>query len=173
MRKIGPELTSVPIFLYFICGMLPQHGLMSGVLVCAQDLNLWTPGCQSGARELNHYATSWPLFALFKLLLLNKVGKSRLPRGTQQTKSCDFPLSWVWVSGSLRKNPKNPPKEGWFSLWHQFSPAIKNRILIAVPNIRSREVAGPDILCHRKNVILCGFKAMLVIWLIHKRKYIF
>ena len=30
LRKIGPELTSVPIFLYFVCGMLPQHGLMSG-----------------------------------------------------------------------------------------------------------------------------------------------
>ena len=30
LRKIGPELTSVAIFLYFICGMLPQHGLISG-----------------------------------------------------------------------------------------------------------------------------------------------
>ena len=30
VRKIGPELTSVPIFLYFVCGMLPQQGLMSG-----------------------------------------------------------------------------------------------------------------------------------------------
>ena len=29
LRKIGPEVTSVPIFLYFICGTLPQHGLMS------------------------------------------------------------------------------------------------------------------------------------------------
>ena len=31
VRKIGPQLTSVPISLYFVCGMLPQHGLMSGV----------------------------------------------------------------------------------------------------------------------------------------------
>ena len=31
VRKIGPELTSMPIFLYFVHGMLPQHGLMSGV----------------------------------------------------------------------------------------------------------------------------------------------
>ena len=26
LRKVGPELTSVPIFLYFVCGSLPQHG---------------------------------------------------------------------------------------------------------------------------------------------------
>ena len=25
-QEIGPELTSVPIFLYFVCGMPPQHG---------------------------------------------------------------------------------------------------------------------------------------------------
>ena len=31
LRKIGPELTSVPIFLYFVCGTQSQHGLMSGV----------------------------------------------------------------------------------------------------------------------------------------------
>ena len=29
LRKICPELTSVPIFLYFVCGTLPQHGLMN------------------------------------------------------------------------------------------------------------------------------------------------
>ena len=26
LRKICPELTSVPILLYFVCGLLPQHG---------------------------------------------------------------------------------------------------------------------------------------------------
>ena len=31
VRKIGPELTPVPIFLYFVCGMTPQHGLMHNV----------------------------------------------------------------------------------------------------------------------------------------------
>ena len=31
MRKTGPELTSAPIFLYFVCGTLPQHDLTSGV----------------------------------------------------------------------------------------------------------------------------------------------
>ena len=31
VRKIGFELTSVPIFLYFVCGTPSQLGLMSGV----------------------------------------------------------------------------------------------------------------------------------------------
>ena len=31
VRKIGPELTLVPIFLNFVCGMPPQHSLMNGV----------------------------------------------------------------------------------------------------------------------------------------------
>ena len=31
LRKTGHELTSVPILLYAVLGMLPQHGLMSGV----------------------------------------------------------------------------------------------------------------------------------------------
>ena len=30
LKKIITELTSVAIFLYFVCGALPQHGLMSG-----------------------------------------------------------------------------------------------------------------------------------------------
>ena len=29
--KIVPELASVPVFLYSVCGTLPQHGLMSRV----------------------------------------------------------------------------------------------------------------------------------------------
>src|SRR3712207_7544723 len=33
LRNIVAELTSVPIFLYFIGGMPPQHGLTSGVKV--------------------------------------------------------------------------------------------------------------------------------------------
>ena len=32
VKKIGPEPTSVPIFLYFVCGMmLSQHGFTSSV----------------------------------------------------------------------------------------------------------------------------------------------
>ena len=57
VKKIVPELTSMPIFLYFVCGMPPQHDLMSCVYVTTQDLNLQTLGCQSRAHKLNHYAT--------------------------------------------------------------------------------------------------------------------
>ena len=57
VRQIGPEIISVPIFLYFVCGMPPQHGLMSSVQVCAQDPKPQTTGCQSSACKLNHYAT--------------------------------------------------------------------------------------------------------------------
>ena len=39
MRKIGAELTYVPIFLIFVCGMPPLHGFMSGAQVHARDLN--------------------------------------------------------------------------------------------------------------------------------------
>ena len=54
---MGPELTSVPIFLYFVCGTLPQHGSMISVQVRAWELNPRTPGYRTGAGELNHYAT--------------------------------------------------------------------------------------------------------------------
>ena len=41
LRKAGPELTSVPIFLYFLyVGCLPQHGLMSSAMSA--------PGIQTG-----------------------------------------------------------------------------------------------------------------------------
>ena len=68
MRKIGPELTSVAIFLYFlVCGTLPQHDLMSAAQVCSQDPNPWTPGQWSRARELNHYATGLAHYIWFFL----------------------------------------------------------------------------------------------------------
>ena len=31
VRKIGPELTSMPISLYFVYGTLPWHGLMGDI----------------------------------------------------------------------------------------------------------------------------------------------
>ena len=31
VRKIGPELTSMPILLHFVYGVPPQHGLLSSV----------------------------------------------------------------------------------------------------------------------------------------------
>ena len=49
MRKIGPELTSVPVVLYFICEMLPQHGLMSDVYV-----RTWDPNQEPQAAEAEH-----------------------------------------------------------------------------------------------------------------------
>ena len=36
LRKIVPKLTSVPVFLYFVCGMPPQHGLMNGYVGLCQ-----------------------------------------------------------------------------------------------------------------------------------------
>ena len=65
-RKIGPELTSVPVSLNFVCGMLPQHGLMSGVQVPARDPNPQILGCLIGVRELDHYATGQARILLFK-----------------------------------------------------------------------------------------------------------
>ena len=53
LRKITAELTSTPIFLYFVCGILTQHGLMSGVWVFTQDLSPWTPGSQSRVCKLS------------------------------------------------------------------------------------------------------------------------
>ena len=50
VRKIGPELTSVPIFLYCVCGTPPQHGLNSG----SEPVN---PRPLKGAHKLNHYTT--------------------------------------------------------------------------------------------------------------------
>ena len=32
LKKISPELTSVPILLYFICGMPPQHSSPGGAM---------------------------------------------------------------------------------------------------------------------------------------------
>ena len=48
LKVISLELTSVLDFLYFVCGSMPQHGLMSGVHPClgSEPLNL---GRQSGA----------------------------------------------------------------------------------------------------------------------------
>ena len=61
VRKVVAKLTSVPVFLYFLCGMLSQHGLMSGVQVHTQDPNQWTPGHCSRVCVLNHSTTglSW------------------------------------------------------------------------------------------------------------------
>ena len=63
LGKILPELTSVPIFLYFVCGPLPQHG--------HRQWCRFMPGNQTWAAkaecsELNHQATGpAPLVSYF------------------------------------------------------------------------------------------------------------
>ena len=52
LRKIVPELISVPIYLYFVCGTPPQYGLMSGVWVHTQDPNLQTCATRAECRNL-------------------------------------------------------------------------------------------------------------------------
>ena len=69
LRKIVPELTSVPVFLYFVYGTPPQHGLMSSVSVCAQDPGLRTLGHRRRARELNHYHQAIPWNFIFWFII--------------------------------------------------------------------------------------------------------
>ena len=65
LRKTGPELTSMPIFLYFICGTPTTGWLANQCHVCTWDLNRWTPGHQSGTCTLNRCATGpAPLFPI-------------------------------------------------------------------------------------------------------------
>ena len=51
LRKISPELTSVPVFLHFICGSLPEHGWWV-VYVHVQNLNLWTQAAEAECAKL-------------------------------------------------------------------------------------------------------------------------
>ena len=53
LRKTGPELTSMPIFLYFICGTPASARLDKRCHVLTQDLKQRTPGHRSGTFELN------------------------------------------------------------------------------------------------------------------------
>ena len=60
-----PELTCLPVFLCFVYGTLPQHGLTGGVWVYTWDLNQWPLGCWSGECQLKHYATGPAPSSLF------------------------------------------------------------------------------------------------------------
>ena len=57
LRKTGPELTFMPIFLYFICGMPTTAWLAERCHVCTWDLNWQTPGRRSRTCALNRCAT--------------------------------------------------------------------------------------------------------------------
>ena len=74
LRKIVPELTWVPLSLYFVCGVPPQHGLMSSTQACTWDPNPWTLDHESRVLELNHCTTrpapsqvSQPSFLAFQI----------------------------------------------------------------------------------------------------------
>ena len=67
LRKIVAELTSVPIFC-FVCGMLPQPGLMNGVWVHAWDSNHWTAGHQSRVLNLTTMPPGGPKILSFIVL---------------------------------------------------------------------------------------------------------
>ena len=69
LRNTGPEITSVPIFLYFICGKPSQRGLISS----ARSVPGRWASHQSRAHELNCYTLSWPLkFTLLALVTEDK-----------------------------------------------------------------------------------------------------
>ena len=59
LRKTGPELTFLPIFLYFICGTPATAWLTKQCHVCTQDLNGQTFSRGSRTCALNRCAT-WP-----------------------------------------------------------------------------------------------------------------
>ena len=62
LRKIHPELTSVPILLYFVCGLPSQHGLTSSVYAHAQDPNPWqTRAAEADSENLTITPLGQPL----------------------------------------------------------------------------------------------------------------
>ena len=78
MRKIIPELTSVPIFLYFVCEMLPQYGMMSGLHPGLETANPRPP--KQTTLELNHYSTGPPpplLFLILKVQIVLSYGPNK------------------------------------------------------------------------------------------------
>ena len=57
LRKTGPELTSMPIFLYFVCGTPTTGWCVKRCHVRTRDLNQWTPGSRSRTCALKRCAT--------------------------------------------------------------------------------------------------------------------
>ena len=55
-KLIVAELTSVPVFLYFVCGMSPKHGLVSG------GPHLGSEPCKAEHVNLATMPLGWPLF---------------------------------------------------------------------------------------------------------------
>ena len=63
--KISPELTSVPIFLYFICGIPTTAWLDERHHVCPQNLNHPTQATKPEHATLTAPPSSQPLLLLF------------------------------------------------------------------------------------------------------------
>ena len=111
LRKIGPELTLVSIFLYFICGTPTTTWLDEwcvGWLLGSKPSNL---GRRSGACKLNHYATgliplgSFLIFSVNTCWGLFKERKS-LEKGIDSSNFCSLQglysplLACNWPSSS-------------------------------------------------------------------------
>ena len=72
LSKTGPELTSGPIFLYFICGMPTTVWLDKWCYVRTRDLNQRTPGCQVERANLTAAPPGHPpAFFILKRTLFN------------------------------------------------------------------------------------------------------
>uniref|UniRef100_A0A9L0SWW8 Uncharacterized protein n=1 Tax=Equus caballus TaxID=9796 RepID=A0A9L0SWW8_HORSE len=85
----------MPIFLYFICGTLPQHGLTSGVYVYTRDLNQGTPGRQSSACELNHCTTGLALLVDFFVDYIGFALSMTMSSANKDNSTSSFP---IWMS---------------------------------------------------------------------------
>ena len=70
VRKIVPELTSVPIFLSFVCGTPPQHGLRAA---CKSTPRIQT--CEPPATEVEcvNLTTAWPLASWTSSFLISSL----------------------------------------------------------------------------------------------------
>ena len=66
LRKTGPELTSMPIFLYFICGTPTTAWLDKWCHVHTQEPHRQTPGRWSRTCTLNRCAPGWAPNAIHK-----------------------------------------------------------------------------------------------------------
>ena len=62
LRKIVPDLTSVPVFLYFVCGMLPQHDLMKCLHPGSKPMNPRPLKWSTWTQPLCHWAGPYATF---------------------------------------------------------------------------------------------------------------
>ena len=99
LRKISPELTSMPIFLYFICGTPTTAWLDKRYHVHTRDPNRQTPGCRSGMCTLNRCTTG--LAPMCQILLwvlrteLNRKGPFPSGDDIERKKIMEFPNLWL------------------------------------------------------------------------------